>query len=509
MKNFKFLLSILATGLMIVSCSEEFLDKKPTNFISDEDLAYSAKIKPELVEANLRGIYNQMVTSGIGGTDRQEDFGHKSFDIVSDLLSSDLAQVGSAYNRYVSLANLVWTNDATINIPNFTAWRYYYTIIKSANLVIANSGGNDATPESNELKAVLGQAKALRAYAYFYLSQYYAIEYDANRAILPIYTEPSEPAKAKSKMSEVYDLMISDLNSAISLMANFQRANKASIDQNVAKGLLAYVYASMGESSKNLLAKKLADEVISSGKFTLMDKNEVTGGFTKLTTPGWMWGFDLTVANNLGLSSWHGFMDYYSYSYQAVGNSRGIDKGLYDKINDKDIRKKQFGKPIVNKDKSPGFIPGADPLIPARKFYNLNLKQFGQSVMVDDYVYMRVAEMYLLSAEMAAVEGDEGSAKSRLKELLAKRFDNVSDYAYVDGLSGQALIDEIVFQTKIELIAEGKSYFLMKRRKLSNTRGSNHLNKAGETIPYNDPSLTFSIHEREITNNPFISKQNK
>jgi hypothetical protein len=260
----------------------------------------------------------------------------------------------------------------------------------------------------------------------------------------------------------------------------------------------------MGQSDENKLAKKLADEVINSGEFTMMDAAEVTGGFTALSTPGWMWGFDITIANDLGLVSWHGFMDYYSYSYQAVGNFRGIDAGLYAKINANDIRKQQFGDPS-----GPTFAAGADPLIPANKFFNLNKVHFGQLPITDDYVYMRVAEMYLLSAEMSAVEGDDAAAKSRLKEVLAKRFSNSADYAYVDALSGQALVDEVVLNTKIEFLAEGKSYLLMKRRKLSNTRGGNHLNRVGETISYDDPIMTFEIHQREITDNPLITKGNK
>jgi hypothetical protein len=122
---------------------------------------------------------------------------------------------------------------------------------------------------------------------------------------------------------------------------------------------------------------------------------------------------------------------------------------------------------------------------------------------------MRITEMYLLSAEMNAVEGNDAAAKTRLKQVLANRFDDAADYAHVDALSGQGLIDEIVFQTKIEFIAEGKSYLLMKRRKLTNTRGSNHRNKVGTALSYDDPRLTFSIPQRELTDNPNITGGNK
>jgi hypothetical protein len=503
MKKINYIVLIIAS-VILASCGDDFLDKRPTSFISNEDLGETALINPEIVEGNLRGIYNQMVTAYIGGTGSQEDFGHKSFDLMSDLLSSDLAQVGASYNRFVGLANYVWTQDNTINLPNYTAWRFYYRIINSANLIIAANGGNDAIPESAAVKGVVGQAKTIRAFAYFYLSQYYAVKYDASAEVLPIYVNPGEPGKPKSPMSDVYDQIIADLNSAISFMDGYSRPNKASVNQNVAKGLLAYVYASMGQSDKNILARNLADEVINSGEFSMMTASEVTGGFTTLGTPGWMWGFDITVANDLGLVSWHGFMDFYSYSYQAVGNYRGIDQGLYDRIDDNDIRKTQHGDP-----RGGSFTEGAYPLIPAQKFYNLNKVQFGQLPITDDYVYMRVTEMYLLSAEMSAVEGDVIAARTRLKQVLANRFSDPADYAYVDTLTGQDLIDEIVFQTKIEFVGEGKSYLLMKRRKLTNTRGSNHLNRVGESISYDDPKVTFSIHQRELTDNPNISQGNK
>jgi hypothetical protein len=504
MKKINYIIVIIAI-LMFSACTEDFLENRPTSFISNDDLGETALINPSIVEGNLRGIYNQMVTAGIGGTSRQEDFGHKSFDMMSDLLSSDLAQVGASYNRFVNFANYVNTQDQTVDIPNYTAWRFYYRIINSANLIIAANGGNDIIPESDAVKGVIGQAKTIRAFAYFYLTQYYAIKYDASAEILPLYLTPGEPGKAKSTMGDIYSQMIADLNSAIDFMNGYSRPNKASLNQNVAKGFLAYVYASMGQSDKNILARDLADEVINSGEFTMMNATEVTGGFTALSTPGWMWGFDLTIANDLGLVSWWGFMDYFSYSYQSVGNYRGIDDGLYDRINANDIRKQQFGKPTPAGD----YFPGLSPLIPANKFYNLNRVKMSQNPMTDDYVYMRVTEMYLLSAEMSAVEGQPIAAQSRLKEVLAKRFSDPADYAYVDALSGPALVEEIVFNTKIEFIGEGKSYLLMKRRKLSTTRGDNHLNRSGETISYDNPMVTFSIHQREITDNPLITEGNK
>jgi len=117
-------------------------------------------------------------------------------------------------------------------------------------------------------------------------------------------------------------------------------------------------------------------------------------------------------------------------------------------------------------------------------------------------VYMRVAEMYLLHAEVSAKTGDEAAAKTSLKELVSLRR---PDATYIDGLTGQRLLDELYLQTRIELWREGKSYLAMQRNKASVTFGSNPLSKHnGETIAYNDERLSFVIPQSEIQNNPFI-----
>ena len=187
-------------------------------------------------------------------------------------------------------------------------------------------------------------------------------------------------------------------------------------------------------------------------------------------------------------------MDVFTYSYQWAGDRKAIDKGLYDQIPANDARKVQFYP------SSGGYY-----LIPLNKFYHPDRQIGGQRNITTDYVYMRVAEMYLLHAEASAMTGDEASAKTSLKALLNQR---IPDASYVDGLSGQALLDEIYLQTRVELWGEGKSYLAMKRNKATIQRGSNHLSFVGVSISYDDERLTFEIPQSEIQNNPFISTQN-
>lgn len=482
-----FTVAVLTT---FFSCEEEFLETSPTEFISIEDTGASGELNPDILDATLNGIYSMMVNAGTGGTTGHEDFGQKGYDIFTDFLSGDLALTANNYDRYGAFVNLLATTDYT-DTDNYIPWRYYYRLIRSSNLVISSLGGNDVVPESESVRQSLGQAKALRAYAYFYLTQLYAPEYNAAATVLPLYKDPNDPIQPQATMQEVYDFMIGDLSSAITLLEGYSSTSKTNINEHIAKGLLAYVYASKDESASNLLAKDLADQVIATGGYPLMTSSEVVGGFNSVTTPGWMWGFDITLANGLDLISWWGQMDVFTYSYQWAGDKKGIDNVLYASINANDIRKTQFDT--------------ANALQPRNKFYNAAREIGGQRNIEDDYVFMRVAEMYLLSAEMAAKEGQDGAAKTRLSEVLSQRFTNASDYTYVNGLAGSALLKEVILQTRIELWGEGKSYLSMKRNKQTMTRGTNHVFHSGLSIPYSDERLTYEIPRAEVQNNPFIN----
>lgn len=491
MKNiFKYILTLLIIGGFSTSCNEDFLDVQPTEFLSQEQIAEAAANNPDVIAGSVAGIYTLLFEAGTGGTTNHDDFGQKGYDIYSDMLCGDMALSVSTYGWYRRLTEFQPTQDFTFN-NNYMVWRYYYRIIRSANSVIDALGGNDVVPELDANKHLMGQAKALRAYAYFYLTQFFQNGYDPTQLILPIYTDPIQPNQPKSAASEVYALIVKDLTDAISLLETFSRASKNEVNQSVAKGLLAYAYGAMGDFAQ---VKTLTDDILSGGGFTLMNSEEVTGGFNDVNTPGWMWGQDITLDNGLDLISWWGQMDVFTYSYQWAGDRKAIDQSLYDVIGDDDVRKAQFYP-----------SPGGYYLIPLNKFYDDGREIGGQRNVTTDYLYMRVAEMYLLNAEAAAHTGDEATAKTSLKFLLDQRMEDTS---YVDALSGQRLLDEIYLQTRIELWGEGKSYLAMKRNKATVTRGDNHLSNVGVAIPYDDTRLTFLIPQSEIQNNPFINDQN-
>jgi hypothetical protein len=345
----------------------------------------------------------------------------------------------------------------------------------------------------------MGQAKAMRAYAYFYLTQIYAKEYgDGSAKILPLYKSTDDFNLPKSTAAQVWDLMISDLNSSITLLEGFTRTSKDQIDKNVAKGLLAYVLSARGTTADWTQVQTLTQDLMTAypattpAQLVFNGSNAASAGFNNVGTASWIWGVDITLAQGLDLISWWGQVDQFTYSYAWAGDPKTIDLGLYNAIRADDIRKGQFNAPTAATYK----------LQPVNKFWAPARTAGGQRQITTDLIYMRADEFYLMNAEAKARAGQDAAARTALSAFLASR---ITDLTYLNTLSGQALLNEIYLQTRIELWGEGKSYLAMKRNKATITRGTNHLFEPGVAFPYTDPKLTFVIPQAEVLNNPNLN----
>jgi len=498
---------IIATTILLMfsSCEKDFLDKSPSEQLSPEQIAAAAAKDPSLLNGSIAGLYTTMYKEYTGGTEGDDDFGQKAYDIFSDILSADMAVGGVTYGWYSGIAQLQPTVNFTQN-EAYMPWRYYYRIILGANTIFDAVGGDEVVPETPELRHVVGQAKAMRAYAYFYLAHFYSTGYGTgNEKILPIYRSTFVPNQPLSTSAQVYSLIVKDLTEAIDYLDDFNRRSKDQIDQSVAKGILAYALAARGTNADLQEVVNLTDDIISDYGYRLTSENETVArfdgndnvinpesGFNSVTTPSWMWGVDLTIASDVDITSWWGAADVFTYGYPSVGDTKQMDENLYNSMRPDDIRRNQF-------DELPQY--GLEGLIPINKFYHPDRILDGQLDVTTDYLYMRVDEFYLLNAEANAKLGFDGPARSSLEQLVSKR---VTDFSYLNALGGQALEDEIYLQTRLELWGEGKSYLAMKRNKATVTRGPNHLFLDGQSFAYDADELTFPIPQAEVLNNPSL-----
>lgn len=473
-----------------------------TDLISEE--TQEINVDPEVASQLIEDLYAQLYTPGSAGTNSNfayVDFGQKTYDLLSDLLTGDMAISQLAFNSGgltpSSYNNDFGTTDYTYP-NNHRVWNQYYNTIEIANTIISLFEDDDEDPVNEENRHLLGQALAMRAHSYFYLTQFMANDFDPFASILPIYLEPNSDYAVKSTTAEVFQLIESDLNRAIDLLENYQRPSKLHVNKYVAQAILAYAVAAQRDVSRLNEVITLCDEITANSGAVIMNETEVIGGFNNIETPGWIWGVDLTYDMNIGLLSWWGQVDFFSYSWAWAADRKAIDQNFYNSIPENDVRKSQFNDEI-----------GQYFLMPLNKFYDSNRVAGGTNELTEsDYVFMRISEMYLLKAESYAKLGQDTAARMALAEVLSQR---LSDITYLNTLSGEVLQDEIYLQTRIEFWGEGKTYLALKRNERPTViRGDNHVYSelVGTSYLHNDERMTFEIPQSEIENNPFINEQN-
>jgi hypothetical protein len=136
----------------------------------------------------------------------------------------------------------------------------------------------------------------------------------------------------------------------------------------------------------------------------------------------------------------------------------------------------------------------------SRKFKTRALPTIG------DVPYMRLAEMHLILAEaLARTPGREADARAALFVLAKNR-----DGSYtLSTNSGQALINEILIQRRVEFWAEGFRFFDMKRldQPLDRTAVPNYVSASVGGVmqigaPSTDTRWQFAIPLTELQANP-------
>ncbi len=178
----------------------------------------------------------------------------------------------------------------------------------------------------------------------------------------------------------------------------------------------------------------------------------------------------------INFASWATNQTSFGYMGPATDLYICMDKNMYERISDTDWRKKMWMAPEGSK------LAGTEPTLTVsgedvREYLPAyaSIKFRPGDGNGDDYLtgaatavpYMRVEEMYFIEAEAAAHQDAE-----RGKELLTSFMTTYRDPSYVCRDEGEdAVVEEIVFQKRVELWGEGQTFFDIKRLNMSVTRG--------------------------------------
>lgn len=514
MKN-RYIIGGLAVALMtpaLVSCGDDFLSEEPITNIS----SVTVNTSEEGANAAVTGLVRQMQRQFTDLKNGNLNASGETFfaNIYGEALGPD--------NNVGEATNYMRTGIKPANFRYATGWwpswmyKYCYSIIGSANSILTNLSEDPTNDNELWLKA---SALTMRAHAYTRLMQVYAPRWiDSNNGekhciVLRIKSgEPNE--KQFNTCNEVYDQLYKDLNDAI---AYFEKSSKKRgnqlffVDENVARGIYARL-ALLKDDYQT--AQKMAHDARQD--YTIMSEKDYLSGFSTQNDE-WMWA---PAMDPLGIYYW-GFGAHYACNGHYVkswGYSSSMQYSLYKHFSETDVRSQLYFGPLCVKHapeiaakygvtEEDFFNPnnysnqtygisitgsGSSPkgknkamwdfikeygkrfasLLPEdiKGIYLTNSKglsigvQYKFQGLPDGYTscwppYMRAGEMLLIEAEAAYHNSDYSTTVSCLTELMAKRDPNYT----IPATSGEALLDEVKLQRRLELWGEGFNWFDYKR----------------------------------------------
>lgn len=492
MKNIKLIFAgALTISLLFSACSEDFLETFPTDQVSSETAVASTGTAMAALNGIHRSLYIRYGSQGRGGIG--------PFNMHIDEAGED-----HVFNRSNWTHSYRWRpNTETTNAYNRENWLMFYQIISNANTLINGVGQADGTEEDRNF--IQGQALIYRAYAHYQMVQCWGDRYQigGNNSQLGIALKMDNSVEpiARATVQQVYDQINADIDLAITLLDDQSRANKSHIDGSVAKGLKARVALTQGEWATAASFAAQARE-----GYGLMDQETYMDGFQmdSENNPDFMWASQIVEDQT---DKWANYGAYISrnFSSSAIrGNPRSISNLLYDMITDTDVRKTLWDPTGEHEN-----LPDGIELLSSHKRFPYTNQKFIAVSSADsrvDVPMMRASEMYLIEAEAMARSSQDGLAATVLYDLAISRDDNY----VLSTNTGDALIEEIMVQRRVELWGEGFRWYDLKRLNLPLDRtGSNQ----SETytggimeVPVGDNSWTWPIPQDEMDSNPLMEQ---
>lgn len=492
-KIVKFAAALLCAPVLLSSCIEETFPEGGN--VTSGQISES----PFAMEDIAASIPTILITNYLDMGDHF-DFGYPGIFGATDRMvgevfpvSQNLPGGNQYYDRWQAW---LYPDMGGLSATGWTDFFYlnYYQFIYSANEVISIAS------QSESGGVALGIAKAFRAMCYLDMARMYD-PLPAKAPDRPAYESELEAVKGltvpivregatleqlennpRATREEMFNFILSDLTDAESLLADYQPASKNMPSQAVVYGLLARTYLWLGgfeETYEGFVtgteaykkAAEYARKAINASGCTILTESQWLDPKTGFNTVNnaWMWAMIQTtdtVLNNL--LSWAAHMSLeavYGYGY---GAQPGISVFSYERISDTDFRKKSY----VTADRS---YAAAQPYMSlteeefktvapyaSYKFHTAGGEKSNFTIAnVVDIPMMRIEEMYLIEAE-ATAHYDEATARTLLTSFMAHRDPN-----YRIPAATTDLVEEIIFQKRIEFWGEGIIYYDMKRLNMS------------------------------------------
>ncbi|OON69131.1 hypothetical protein B0919_10510 [Hymenobacter sp. CRA2] len=438
------MLGLLSLGAS--SCSD-FLNPDPSNSLD------TSQVFTDLEGANavLVGAYGNLTSSNYYGL---------RYPFFAEMAADNLAWTGTL----PSFGEIKQRNIQTSNVEVTSMWQQIYSTINRANNVITLAPTVASIPETNRVQLV-AEARFIRAVAYFDLVRYWG---DVPLVLTPTSTPDNSLNVSRSPVSAVYDQVREDLDAAEAVLpvANTGRATKWAA--TAMKARLA-LYRQQWQT-----AATLADQVIASGRFSLLPNYRAVFETENSAESIWEIQFDAQVSSQFA---------FYALPTSAGGRNElsptGTGSTLPNAYENGDQRKNATISDGTYK------IPATGRTVPAGQ----QIKYFDPGTGTDNYRAIRFAEILLIGAEAKAQQQDLPGALT-----LLNRVRNRAGLANFASTSQSAVLDAIQQERRVELALEGHRWFDLIRT-----------GKAAQVLNVPDARrLLFPIPFRETVNNPNI-----
>lgn len=472
----------VVTSMALTGCIDEV---QPTSSVTQEMLNSSVKAG----QATIFAIPARMVAY-TGFADWHGSFGYPSMMHIRDLQLDEMIcySGGTNYNQWSGYERARYANNYWY--PQWI-WNYYNSVILCCNNVCK------AFPADTEDEAAMGARSiglAYRAMLYLDTARWFEflpndktsnINEDGNDVLhltVPIVTENTteEEARENPRVSRevMFEFIKGDLEYAL---ANIDKASpelkvKTLPNKACVLGLLARLY--MWVEDYPTAADYAQQAIVESGCTPLTEAqwSDLNSGFNDMyANHSWMWGIGLETENDAvktGICNFTSFMSFEAvYGYAAVKAFPACGKSFFDRISTNDFRKLswvptsrlQALKINVLGDNSADRkykLTTSFPLAPI-KFRpgqgNTSDYTVGSAT---DVPLMRVEEMYFTLFEAIAHTNPKDGMDQMTKWLI----DTGRNPKYSSKLTDKdAIIEEIVFQKRVELWGEGLNMYDFKR----------------------------------------------
>lgn len=393
------------------------------------------------------------------------------------LLYGSISGSSACLGMYADELDYYGANDAAI-FPFFTnnllatsplvsqLWNSSYHQIYCANAVIEGCENSTALT-ATEKNQFIGEALFVRALVHAYLVNLYGpipyistTDYELNRV------------DSRIPVSDVYELLINDLEQAVSLLPDaYVTSDRVRPNRSAAAAFLArtYLYAERWSEASNT-----ASSVINNSLYIW--ENNIDAVFLK-NAKSTIWQFSPKLANaNTNEGALFIFQN-------GPPTTVGLSAGFYNSFDAADLRKSHWIATVTN---------GTNTWYHAHKYK----QKTTTSSSVEHSIVLRLSEQYLIRAEARARQGELSSAINDLNKVRQR-----AGLPNTTAVTATEILEAVLEERKHEFFTEfGHRFFDLKRYGVINA-----------VLPlvkpnWNSTDALWPIPENEILVNPNLTQ---